>query len=300
VVVVGVVVAVAAVAAKRSTNMTNTLPSLGLGIGWRQELALLIAQRTDLGFVELTSENHPTQLPLPPAIQALRQRGVTLVPHGLALSLGSAQRPEARRVQMLAEQAVRLQSPLISEHIAFVRSGEEEAGHLLAVPRTRDMVRILSQNIREVMAQLPVPLALENIATLVEWPDAELAEHEFLREVLDGTGAMWLLDVENLYANSINHRFDAAAYIDSVGAERIAYCHMAGGTHGTEAYHDTHAHPIPREVFELLAYVVSKAPSLPGCMLERDGAYDDRAGINAELDTIAATMRPESAMRTQA
>lgn len=280
--------------------MTNTLPTLGLGIGWRQELALLIAERADLGFVELTSENHPTQLPLPPAVAALKQRGVTIIPHGLSLSLGSAQRPDARRVQMLAAQAQRLQSPLISEHIAFVRSGQEESGHLLAVPRTRDMVRILSQNIREAMDQLPVPLALENIATLFEWPDAELSEHQFLREVLDATGALWLLDVENLYANSINHRFDAAAYIDAIGPERIAYCHMAGGTQGTDAYHDTHAHPIPREVFDLLAYVVSKAPNLPGCMLERDGAYDDRASINAELDTIAATMRPEPAMRTQA
>jgi uncharacterized protein (UPF0276 family) len=278
--------------------MTNTLPTLGLGIGWRQELALLIAERADLGFVELTSENHPTQLPLPPAVSALKQRGVTIIPHGLSLSLGSAQRPDARRVQMLAAQAQRLQSPLISEHIAFVRSGQEESGHLLAVPRTRDMVRILSQNIREAMDQLPVPLALENIATLFEWPDAELSEHQFLCEVLDATGAMWLLDVENLYANSINHRFDAAAYIDAVGAERIAYCHMAGGTHGTDVYHDTHAHPIPREVFELLAYVVSKAPSLPGCMLERDGAYDDRSGINEELNTIAATIKPATAAPT--
>lgn len=291
-----VVAGVAALDSQQSGIM-KTISPLGLGIGWRPQLALLIERRTDVGFIELTSENHPIELPLPPTITALQQRRVKLVTHGLSLSLGSAERPDPHRLRELAAQAIRLRSPLVSEHIAFVRSQGEEAGHLLAVPRTRDMISILSENIREAMDQLPVPLALENIASLIEWPDAQMAEQDFLREVLDATGAMWLLDVENLYANSVNHRFDAAAYIDAVGPERIAYCHIAGGEQGVDAYHDTHAHPVPREVMQLLEFVVSRAANLPGCMLERDGAFDDRAGIDSELDAIARIMGTSASLR---
>jgi uncharacterized protein (UPF0276 family) len=249
----------------------------------------LIERRAGLGFVELTSENFPLELPLPEPVLALRRRGVTLVPHGLGLSLGSATRPDPARIKALANQAIRTSAPLVSEHIAFVRAEGEESGHLMPVPRTREMVRVLVENIKEAMDQLPVPLALENISTLFEWPGAELSEEAFIREVLDASGALLLLDVENLYANSINHRFDAHAYIDGIGVDRIAYCHIAGGSQGTHAYHDTHSDPVPKGVLDLLTHLASRT-RLRGYMLERDGAFDAVESIAAELDAIDAAV----------
>jgi uncharacterized protein (UPF0276 family) len=268
-------------------------------MGWRNELALFIERRSDLGFIELTSENFPLELPLPDPVNSLIARGITMVPHGLSLSLGSASRVDRKRLANLAAQAQRVGAPLVSEHIAFVRTEGEEAGHLLPVARTKDNLRILTENISEAMSELPVPLALENIATLFEWPDAEYTEPEFLCELLDRTGAMLLLDIENLYANSVNHRFDAAAYLDLIGLERVAYCHIAGGMHGQDAYHDTHAHPTPPEVFALLEYAASRA-DLPGYLLERDGAYPPAEVMTRELDEIKASVGRGNAKREAA
>ena len=105
-------------------------------------------------------------------------------------SLGGAERPDAKRLRRLARLAERFNAPLVSEHIAFVRAGERESGHLLPVPRTEAALGVLCENIRLAQAELPVPLALENIASLVEWPSAELDEAEFLCQIVERTGGL--------------------------------------------------------------------------------------------------------------
>jgi len=162
----------------------NCVPALGLGIGWRPEIALTIERRRDLGFVEIVHENFSLDHELPEPVLALGARGVRIVPHGLGLNLGGAERPDPRSLRSLARQAERVAAPLVSEHIAFVRADGIEAGHLMPIPRTRRMLDVLIENVRIAMEQLPVPLALENIASLVEWPDAEMDEASFLSEVV--------------------------------------------------------------------------------------------------------------------
>jgi uncharacterized protein len=109
---------------------------LGIGIGWREELAGFIARRHGLGFVEVVAEGVHADRPLPAGLEEL-QRRLPMIPHGVKLSLGGAEKPDPARVAHLAAVADRLGAPLVSEHVAFVRAGGLEAGHLLPVPRTR-------------------------------------------------------------------------------------------------------------------------------------------------------------------
>jgi uncharacterized protein len=106
----------------------------GVGIGWRAELAGFVARRRGLGFVEVVAESLHADRPLPPGLAELRRRGVPVVPHGVRLSLGSAAEPDPARVGHLAGLAERLEAPLVSEHVAFVRGDGLEAGQLLPVP----------------------------------------------------------------------------------------------------------------------------------------------------------------------
>lgn len=270
--------------------MRKSTLQLGQGIGWRSELALAIDRRAaagELGFVEITHEEHPVERDLAAPVASLISRGLKVIPHGLGLSLGGAERPDRKRLRDLARQAERVKAPLVSEHIAFVRAGGSEAGHLMPVERSRRMLEVLVENVREAMEALPVPLALENIAALVEWPDQEMDEATFLSEVLERTGAMLLLDVENLYANARNHGFDAVSFLDRAPLERIAYVHVAGGVEEAGMFHDTHFHAVHPEVLDLLADLASRA-ELPGVMLERDDRLEDQAGIIADLDAIGA------------
>jgi len=270
--------------------MSSRIPNLGLGIGWRPELAVAIDRRPDLGFVELMAEDFDPRDPLPPDIERLRRRGVRLVPHGVSLSLGGAEPLDRDRLDQLARLARLCDAPLVSEHIAFVRADGTETGHLLPVPRTRAALEVLVAHVREAQAALPVPLALENIATLIEWPDSEFDEAMFLTEILDRTDVLQLLDVENVYANARNHGGDPLALFDRLPLERLAYLHVAGGHDREGLYHDTHTDPVPAGVLALLEELANRCP-IPGVMLERDGRFPSQAVLDAELDAIAAAAR---------
>ena len=78
-----------------------------------------------------------------------------------------------------------------------------------------------------------MPLALEHVAALVEWPDAEMDEAAFVGELIERTGALLLLDLSNLYANAHNHGYDALEALDRFPLERIAYVHVGGGCSAT-------------------------------------------------------------------
>jgi len=265
----------------------DRIPRLGLGLGWRPALALFIDRRHDLGFVEIMAEDFDPDSTLPPALQSLRARGLQIIPHGVTLSLGSAEPPDPARLARLARLAERVDAPCVSEHLAFVRSGSQEAGHLLPVARTRASLEIVVENVRQAQAALPVPLAVENIAGLFEWPDPEFGEADFLAEVVTRADVGLLLDLQNVFANACNLGFDPRAYLDRLPWERIAYMHVAGGHERHGIYHDTHTDPVPLAVLDLLAELHRRGPA-PGVMLERDGQFPAEAELHAELDSIAA------------
>jgi len=273
--------------------------SLGLGIGWRPELALAIDRYEGLGFVEVIAEGFDTPGPIPAPLERLRARGVAIVPHGISLSLGGAEPPDHARLAALGRLATRLGAPLVSEHIAFVRAGRVEAGHLLPLPRTREALDVLVANARAARRKLPVPLALENIAALLEWPGAEMNEATFLAEAVERADALLLLDVANVYANARNHGWDPLEYLDRLPLERLAYVHVAGGVERGGLYHDSHAHPVPAEVLGLLEELSARV-AVPGVLLERDDRFPPDTEVIAELDAIAATVARGAARREAA
>jgi uncharacterized protein (UPF0276 family) len=229
------------------------MDAYGVGIGWRPEIAGFVAQLPGLRFAEVVAESVHAHGALPPGLDDLRERGVAVVPHGVKLSLGGAEPVEAARVEHLAAVADRLAAPLVSEHIAFVRAGGVEAGHLLPIPRSRAAVDAVVANVRRTQAALRVPIALEPIAAIFDWPDDELDEADFVTEILERTGALLLLDVANVYANAL---------------------------------HDTHTDAVPPAVLDLVAELCARHRP-PALMLERDGDYPPADALRDELDAIA-------------
>ncbi|WP_106398714.1 DUF692 domain-containing protein [Actinocorallia populi] len=263
------------------------MTSPGVGLGWRPPLARFAADLPGLagsGFAEVIAETlHRPD----PALLELRDRGARIVPHGVRLSLGGAAPVEPERVAHLAHCAELLGAPLVSEHVAFVRAGGLEAGHLLPVPRSRAALDALTRNIRLTRAELDVPLAVEPIAALFDWPDDEYTEGDFLTELLDRTGALLLLDVANVYANARNRGRDPVKELESFPLDRVAYCHVAGGGEHDGYYHDTHTHALPEEVLALVGEAGRRTTAGLGYLLERDGNYPPAAALRAELDAIA-------------
>lgn len=281
------------------------MPRLGAGIGWRPEIAEAVERMDGVDWVEAVAENLcPGHLP--ESLLRLRARGVTVVPHGVGLGLGDAERPAEHRLAALADRALALGSPLVTEHIAFVRAGGPrtatpalEAGHLLPVPRTRAALDVLCENVRIAQDALPVPLAVENIAALFGWPGEELTEGQFLYELVERTGVRLLIDVANLWTNQVNRGEDATRALAELPVEAIAYVHVAGGVLREGVWHDTHAHPVPPQVLDVLAALCARAEP-PGVLLERDDAFPPPAELEGELRAIRETVRSAGARRDAA
>ncbi|MFE2879686.1 DUF692 domain-containing protein [Streptomyces roseus] len=270
----------------------NTTAHLGVGIGWRPEIADAVERLPGLDWVEVVAENIcPGHLPA--SLLRLRERGVRVVPHGVSLGIGGAERPDAGRLAALGERALALGAPLVTEHIAFVRTSSPalEAGHLLPVARTREVLDVLCENVRIAQDALPVPLALENIAALVSWPGEELTEGQFLTELVERTGVRLLIDVANLHTNRVNRGEDPFAVLDAIPLEALAYVHVAGGVERDGVWHDTHAHPVPAVVLDVLAELRRRvAPA--GVLLERDDDFPAEAELAGELAAIRGVVGP--------
>ena len=278
---------------------------LGTGIGWRPEIAAEIAELPGIDWVEVVAENICADH-LPPALEELRARGTTVVPHGVSLGLGGADRPDPDRLAALAERARTLGAPLVTEHLAFVRAGGSltasprmEAGHLLPVPRTRDALDVLCENVRIAQAALPVPLALENIAALVNWPGEEMSEGRFLSELVERTGVRLLIDVANLHTNHVNRGEDPATALDELPLDALAYVHVAGGVERDGVWHDSHAHPVTRPVLDVLAELCARTVP-PGVLLERDEDFPEGGELAGELDAIRVVVKEARAAAQEA
>jgi len=218
-----------------------------------------------------------------------------VVPHGVKLSLGSAEGIDLARARDLGKLARELRAPVVSEHVSFVRAGSREIGHLTELPMTRAAVQVVARNVAALRRELPdVPFLLENVARGFVWSEAshEMSEGDFYGEIVRATGCPLLLDVGNLYANARNAGQDPGALLASFPVEQVAMVHVAGGVTEHGFYFDTHAHPVPDEVFALVAAVRRTVPRVP-IMIERDAGFEGWEGVLGEIARLRAGSTPE-------
>ena len=237
---------------------------------------------------------------LPAGVAAARERGLQVVPHGISLSLGGAERPDRARLAHLASVAERVGAPLVSEHIAFVRAGGREAGHLLPVPRTREALEILSENVAIAQEALPVPLALEHVAALVEWPGAEMDEATFVARADRAHGRAAAARPLQPLRQRAQPRLRRAR-----GARRASRwtgsptCTSAAACSATASTTTPMPHPVVPGVLHLVEELFALADA-PGVLLERDDDFPPEAELVAELRAIADAARWGSEHRVRA
>ena len=272
----------------------------GTAIAWRREIADLLLEYAEagaLGFTEVIAENtDPTRIDSRLAQLASH---VPVIPHGVTLGLAGADQPSPTRLTRLAELALRFDSPVVSEHVAYVRAADTpdslhpdvlEAGHLLPPPRTAESLAVLVENVRIAQSQLPVPLAVENIAALFVWPEDTFTEADFLTELVSQTGVRLVLDVANLFSSATARGSSAAADLRRFPLEAVEYVHIAGGEFKDGLYVDTHGHDLVEPVVDLLTELVSLySGEVPGVMLERDTDVTVE-GVRSEYDRLVAAV----------
>lgn len=249
----------------------------GAGIAWREELSAgIIANLDEIEGIELIAERY---LDAPRRkLEALRflahQRPVWI--HATSLGLASSTPVEKKQLERLARLIDAIEPAGWSEHLAFVRGGGREIGHLAAPPRNAATLEGLCRNLelaRSITGSLPV---MENVASVVDPPFSRWSEAEWLARVADASRVDFLFDLHNLHTNTTNFGEDPDALIDSIPPGRIRLVHLAGGRmiNGKSGPRvlDDHRSDVPEPVFELLARVALR-PDRFDVIVERDGAF---------------------------
>ena len=274
--------------------MTEIGGGPGIGIGYRAAVRGWTLSHLDrFDVLEITVDHcifgGPAQRA---AIYDLVGR-IPLLAHGIGLSIGTDAPLDMEYLDEVASIVEALGAPSYSEHLAFTKVPGLDLANLLPLPKTEAVAERIIEKVRIVQAHIPVPFHLENISYLFAWPDSVLSDAAFFTLIRRETGVGLLLDVENLFVNSRNHKFDPYAFLDALPSDSVAGVHTAGGVTvraedlDDPILADSHSHPVPDEALDLLDYALRRQ-SPASIIVERDDRLDR---TDEMLDDVARIRR---------
>lgn len=265
--------------------MTNSqFPVQGAGVGLRRALMgpLSSVSTEQVDFMEVAPENWiNVGGRFGKQFREYTER-FPFICHGLSLSIGSPAPLDFELLGQIKQFIHEHQIRCYSEHLSYC-SDTAHLYDLMPIPFTEEAVRYTADRIRQVQDFLGQRIAMENVSYYGA-PQQEMAEIDFINAVIEQADCDFLLDVNNIYVNSINHRYDAEQFLRGLPGDRVVYVHMAG--HYQEAEDllvDTHGADVIDPVWTLLG----KAYELFGVMptlLERDFNFPP---VNKLLDEVA-------------
>ncbi|HEX8636897.1 MAG TPA: DUF692 domain-containing protein [Pyrinomonadaceae bacterium] len=263
----------------------NDLQHLGVGLGFREQFrADVFIHQKEIDFLEITADHYFDARPQKLEELKLLKEHFPLVPHSLDLSLGSAEGIDEDYLEKLADLIELVNPPWFSDHLCFTKSGGVKIGHLAPVPYTNEALKVFVRNISRVKNRIKTPFILENISYLMRFPSSEMSEAEFITKILRETDCGLLLDVTNLYVNSVNFNFDWREFLDRIPLERVVQLHFVGSRRSGKRLIDAHADRTEAEIWGVYREVHRRC-DVKGSILERDENFPPFAEILEELET---------------
>ncbi len=271
------------------------MPHLGVGLGYRGPLRQDILAHADrIDFLEFISDQY---IYAPPErtdeLLALRE-SFPLIPHGIAMSIGTGGPIDPGYLHRLAALTERVDAPWFSDHLCFTKVPEADTETLSPLWFTRESVANVRRNLSQLGAAIPRQFLLENITYYFHLPGNDMTEAEFITEVLDGTDVGLLLDVQNVWVNSVNLGFDPYAFLDAIPLERTVQVHLAGGKDVQGVLVDTHSTAVVPQVWDLLRYALERAPA-KAILLEWDQDWPEFGVLLDHLDQAREIMHASRA-----
>lgn len=238
------------------------------GIGLRApHLQRVLAERPRVPWFEVHSENlFAAGGALHASMEQIRA-DYPISLHGVGLSLGSAGSLDAAHLARLAELVARYQPALVSEHLCWSALDDLHSNDLLPLPLTHEALTLTVAHIQQVQERLGRELLIENVSAYLRFTGADYSEWDFVAEAVRRSGCGLLLDVNNIYVNSVNHGFDPGDYLDAMPAASVREIHLAGFTRKTglavPLLIDTHSRPVDAAVWALYAQTLDRLGPVP-------------------------------------
>ncbi|AOE49575.1 HvfB family MNIO-type RiPP peptide maturase [Kangiella sediminilitoris] len=261
-------------------------PVSGTGLGLRRDFMKEFdaLKSSNVDFMEVAPENW---LPFGGNLEQVFGEYAEHFPfviHGLSLSIGGPSPLDTAFVKDVAKFIKRYNIRCYSEHLSYC-SDDGHMYDLMPIPFTEEAVHYVADRIKQVQDIIGQRLAMENVSYYAA-PGQEMSELEFFRAVLEEADCDMLLDINNIYVNSINHRYDPEEFLLALPKDRIAYAHIAG--HYDEADDlkvDTHGDNVKPDVWALLETAYQHFGVFP-TLLERDFNIPPMAELLLEVDHI--------------
>ncbi len=247
------------------------IPELGYGLGLRsphwEEITSTLPE--EVAWFEIISENFmDTQGHARQVLEKVREH-YPVAMHGVSLSIGSSDPLDRGYLTKLKTLANWLEPAWMSDHICWTGIHQVNTHDLLPVPYTEDSLVNMVAKVKQAQDYLGRQLVLENPSNYLEFSANSMSEAEFIIRLLEEADCLLLLDVNNVYVTSFNHRLDAKAYIEAMPAERIAQIHLAGHEHRGSHIIDTHDGRPTEDVLALYHHTI-QTHGFKNTMLEWD------------------------------
>lgn len=242
----------------------RALDRRAVGIGLRApHYHALLGQRPALAFLEVHSENFFCAGGAPLAWLERFRADYALSLHGVGLSLGSIDPLDAEHLRKLRALVDRFEPALVSEHLCWSSVGRRHANDLLPLPFTREALDHVVARIGQAQDYLGRRILVENVSSYLAFDASTFPEWEFVAAVARLSGCALLLDVNNIYVNAANHRFDAHAYLDAIDPHSVGEFHLAGFEIADGRLVDTHGCRVADGVWSLYAAAVERIGERP-------------------------------------
>lgn len=262
-------------------------PIAGTGLGLRTGFLKELINNSDIAFnfLELAPENW---LGIggwrARALSTIRER-FPLSAHGLGLSIGGVNPVDTQFLDQLMLFFKQYDIKQYTEHLSYCSDDQGYLYELLPLPFTEEAVKHVSARIRFVQDYLGMRIAFEN-SSYYYCPAREMSEIDFINAVLAEADCDLLLDINNLYVNSINHQYEAKEFIIRLPAHKIQLVHVAGHEPvDNNLILDTHGSPVCPQVWELLLFLYQQKGILP-TLLERDQNIPEWSELMRETRAI--------------
>lgn len=239
----------------RLPRVQHPIPAAA-GIGLRApHIARVLDERPPVPWFEVHSENYfAAGGAMHAALERIRV-DYPLSLHGVGLSLGSADGLDLTHLASLRRLVDRYEPALVSDHICWGAIGDIHLNDLLPMPYTREALTLMVSHVQQVQDALGREFLVENVSSYLSFRHAEMPESAFVAELVRRSGCGLLLDVNNVYVNSVNHGFDPHEYLHAMPHDTIREIHLAGFLRKEQLpvplLIDSHSRPVADEVWAL-------------------------------------------------
>lgn len=263
-------------------NRFNGFTEYGVGIGLRvPHYQHILEKKPVVDWFEIISENYMVDGGRPLTVLDSILDQYRVVQHGVSMYFGSADPLNREHLKRLKALVRRTGTPWLSDHLCWGSVDGRYTHDLLPMPYTFEAARVTAEKIRQVQDFVEVPVVVENVSSYAEFHVSEMAEWEFLNEVVERADCGILLDVNNIYVSSQNHSFDPRVYVDAVPAHRVAQIHIAGHSKFEKYILDTHDHPVLDRVWSLYERTIERCGPT-ATLLEWDDRIPSFDDVHAE------------------